>query len=75
MHLFPDAYRQNYSDNDQLYGCGLNNRGQLGLGSLEEKVTTPVLIDNLSHDLGDSCLSKKTSRGRISSVYYNEMKK
>jgi alpha-tubulin suppressor-like RCC1 family protein len=35
---------------NQIFGCGLNNRGQLGAGFTQEKVISPVFIDSLSQE-------------------------
>ena len=36
------------SKNNQLYACGLNNRGQLGIGSSKEKIAIPQRVESLS---------------------------
>ena len=34
---------------DEIYGWGRNDEGQLGVGFLTEKVTTPTIIKDLSY--------------------------
>lgn len=46
----------------ELYGMGLNNRGQLGIGNTIDQRSGPVLIESLS---AIKRPNRETSRGRI----------